>query len=76
MCNHACGVAAFVHMIRHETTWPHSCVHGTPTTHADLRALVRTLLDESDIASGADWMAAIGSAIESSVALVCVLDPK
>ena len=33
-------------------------------------------MDEADIAPGVDWMQAIGSAIEQSEAMVCVLDPK
>ena len=33
-------------------------------------------MDEADIASGADWMEAIGTAIEESELLVCVIDAK
>ena len=33
-------------------------------------------MDEDGIKTGADWMAAIGDAIEQSSAMVCVIDPK
>ena len=33
-------------------------------------------MDENNIHSGADWMAAIGNAIEESTFMVCVLDSK
>ena len=41
-----------------------------------IRAFSSVVFGRKDIASGANWMQQIGEAIESSAAMVCVIDEK